>query len=348
MGAALGRRHGVAVGLHEAVARRRPVDRPFHLPRHAELFLKTHPPGEGSFGIGLVGAQLFLQVIGQPAGKAKGRLHRRVAIGQGRLPADLDAREEVGLRPCHAKEPVGLEAVVAKDFLVGVKGDRGAAAVGRRAHPFNRAPRLAAREFLHVEFAIARHLDPHAVGERVDHRRAHAVQPARGLVGLARKLAARVQRAQDHLERGFVGELRMRVHGNAAAVVADGHRMIGVQFHLDPAGMPGHGLVHRIVQHLGHQVVQSPFVGAADIHARALAHRFQPLEHLDGMGIVGIGRAGKEIGHGLLESSVLNWSSSRPPTPPLRKTWGTCNRKMNLPRSLAGPARAIDFPPAAT
>jgi hypothetical protein len=126
------------------------------------------------------------------------------------------------------------------------------------------------------------------VGERVDDRDAHAVQTAGGLVGLARELAARVQRAEDDLQRGFVGEFRMRVDGDAAPVVADGDGMVFVQLHLDAGGVAGHRLVHGVVEHLGHQMVQRALIGAADIHAGAFAHGLQPLQHLDGGGVVAL------------------------------------------------------------
>ena len=128
---------------------------------------------------------------------------------------------------------------------------------------------------------VAGDLHDHGVAERVDDRGADAVQTAGGLVGLAGEFAARVQRAEDDLERGFVGEFRVRIDGDAAAIVADGDGVIGVQLDLDPVGVAGDGLVHRVVQHLGHQVVQRAFIGAADIHAGAFADRFQPLKHLD-------------------------------------------------------------------
>ena len=51
-----------------------------------------------------------------------------------------------------------------------------------------------------------------------------AVQAARGLVGLAAELAARVQRGHDDLERALVRELGVRVDRDAAAVVAHGDR----------------------------------------------------------------------------------------------------------------------------
>ena len=40
--------------------------------------------------------------------------------------------------------------------------------------------------------------------------------------------------------------------------------------------MAGDRLVHGVVEHLGHEMVQRPLVGAADIHAGALADGLEP------------------------------------------------------------------------
>ena len=73
---------------------------------------------------------------------------------------------------------------------------------------------------------------------------------------------------------------------------------------LDAGGVAGDRLVHRVVDDLGEEVVQRVLVGAADIHARAAAHRLQPLQHLDVRGAIGFaaiadgGGAGARIARG--------------------------------------------------
>ena len=47
----------------------------------------------------------------------------------------------------------------------------------------------------------------------------------------------------------------MRVDRNTAAIIADGDRIIAVQLNLDPVGMSGHGLIHRVVQDFGNQMM---------------------------------------------------------------------------------------------
>ena len=178
----------------------------------------------------------------------------------------------------------------AENFRVRAEAHFGAAPVRRFAGFLQFRLRLAALERHPVEFLPARDLDLHALRERVRYRNADAMQAARGLVDLEVEFAAGVERAHDHFERGLVLEFRMRIDRNAAAVVGDGDEAVGRHLDLDPVGMAGQRLVHGIVDHLGEQVMQRFFVGAADIHARAAAHRLEPLQDLDVLGrIAGLG-----------------------------------------------------------
>ena len=170
-----------------------------------------------------------------------------------------------------------------------MEGDGRAAPVGGRAGGLQLRGRLAAREGLDPGLPVARHLDDQLVGQRIDDRDADAVQAARGRVDLAVELAARMQRGEDDLQRRLVLELGMRIDRHAAAIVADQHLVAGQHFDMDGVGVAGDGLVHGVVQHLGDEMVHRPLVGAADIHAGALADGLQPLQHLDvarGIGIV--------------------------------------------------------------
>jgi hypothetical protein len=56
---------------------------------------------------------------------------------------------------------------------------------------------------------------------------------------------------------------------------------VGVEAHRDDLGVAGDRLVHRVVEHLGEEVMQRPLVGAADVHARPLADRLEAFEDLD-------------------------------------------------------------------
>ena len=185
----------------------------------------------------------------------------------------------------------------AENLRVRPEAHFGAAAVRRLAGVLQFALRLAALERHPIKLLPARDLDLHALGQRVRHRDADAVQAARGLVDLGVEFAARVQRAHDHFERGFVLELRMRVDRDAAAVVGDGDEAVGRHLDLDPVGVTGERLVHGIVDDLGEEVMQRLLVGAADIHAGAAAHRLEPLQNLDvARGVAGLGRRAARTG----------------------------------------------------
>jgi hypothetical protein len=74
---------------------------------------------------------------------------------------------------------------------------------------------------------------------------------------------------------------------NAAAVVLDRDRAVGIERDHDPVAMAGQRLVDRIVGDLEHHVVEArSVVGIADVHAGALAHRVEALEDLDALGVV--------------------------------------------------------------
>src|SRR5262249_37947035 len=64
-------------------------------------------------------------------------------------------------------------------------------------------------------------------------------------------------------------------------IVGHAYEAVGLHFHLDEAGMPGERLVHGVVDHLGKQMVERLFVGAADIHPWTAAYGLEAFEHLD-------------------------------------------------------------------
>ena len=85
----------------------------------------------------------------------------------------------------------------------------------------------------------------------------------------------------------------MRVRGNATAIVTGGEEIAGFEHDFDEAGMAGDRFIHGIIQDFRGQMVHGGFVGAADIHAGAAAHGFQPLEDFDVLGgVVGAGALG--------------------------------------------------------
>src|SRR5699024_3907886 len=130
-------------------------------------------------------------------------------------------------------------------------------------------------------FAVTMYLDIERCRKRVHHGHADAVQPTGYGVRVTVELAARVQHRVDHLDRGPL-LLGVCVDGDATTVVGDPHTTVGEQGHLDPARVPGHRLVDRVVHNLRHQMVQTAFTGGTDVHPGAFTNRFEPLENSDG------------------------------------------------------------------
>ena len=129
---------------------------------------------------------------------------------------------------------------------------------------------LAARILLLVDLSFLIDVDLHVLGERVDHRRADAVQTAGDLVAAAAELAARVQHCQTDLHCG-TAHLGMDAHGEAASVVLDRYAAVLVQGDVDLLAVARQRLVNRVVHNFIHKMMKAPGVGGADIHTRALA-----------------------------------------------------------------------------
>ena len=93
---------------------------------------------------------------------------------------------------------------------------------------------------------------------------------------------------QDGVDDGDGGQagVGLDVHGDAAAVVGDLDDIVLQDLDLDVVTVTGQCLVDGVVHDLVDQMMQAPLAGGADIHARALAHRFQTLQDLDLAGII--------------------------------------------------------------
>jgi len=210
--------------------------------------------------------------------------------------------------------------VLLEDVGVGQEMHLGAALVGRAGHAHGRdlhAPHLleqavlhhAARKLQRMHLAVAAHRQVQPFGQRVHARDAHAVQAARDLVAVLVELAARVQLGERDLggaAPGLVLVVHLHPGRDAAPVVGHADRVVAVDGHDDVVAMPGQRLVDGVVDHLEHQVVQTGAVrGVTDVHARALAHRFQPFKDLDGVAAV-VARGGRGQGVGLGQLGIAH------------------------------------------
>ena len=79
---------------------------------------------------------------------------------------------------------------------------------------------------------------------------------------------------------------------NAVAFAGDSSLRVVEELHLDGGAVAGQGLVNRVVDDLGHQMVQAALPRRADVHARAFAHRLQAFENRDLIRVVRPGYRG--------------------------------------------------------
>ena len=106
------------------------------------------------------------------------------------------------------------------------------------------------------------------------------MKTAAEFVGSLTEFAAGVEVGQHELNgRNF--PLRVHVDRNAAAIVADGTRAVGVDGHIDVRAETGQMFVDRVIEDFVNAVMQAAFIGVADVHPRPLAHGFQTLKFVD-------------------------------------------------------------------
>ena len=173
--------------------------------------------------------------------------------------------------------------------------------------------RIAILEADQMLLAVAPDPEPEPGRKRVDDGDADAVQAAGNLVGVLVEFSAGVQLGHDDLGRRYA-LLAVDVGRNAASVVGDGDRAVGVERHRDLRGMAGERLVDGVVDDLiDHMMQARAIIGVADIHAGPLAHGVETAQHLDRIGARNRAlfqgsrkpEAGGGFGHGTSELSAL-------------------------------------------
>src|SRR4051794_14327470 len=199
---------------------------------------------------------------------------------------DLEAAREERRLAQALLEDREVEVERLEDVGVRQEADRGAGLL-RRLAPDEVVAWLPAVELLCPEVTVAADLDLERLAQRVDDGDADAVQAARHLVAATvSELAAGVQDGEHDLD-GRPALLLHDRHGDTAAVVDDRDRVVGMDRDLDRARVAGERLVDGVVHNLVHEVVQAAHPGGPDVHAGALADRFETLEDGDVLSVVG-------------------------------------------------------------
>ena len=164
----------------------------------------------------------------------------------------------------------------------------------RGARDLERRDRVAVGELDEMLEAVPPDAQNELRRQGVDDRHPDAVQAAGDLIGVLVEFPAGVQLGHDDLGRRHA-LLLVDARRNAAPVVEDRARAVGVEGHGDELRMACERLVDGVVHHLVDHVVQAgAVVRVADIHARTLAHRVQPAQHLDRIRAVRLARASGE------------------------------------------------------
>ncbi len=116
--------------------------------------------------------------------------------------------------------------------------------------------------------------------KRIDAAHADAMQTARNFVAIGIEFSAGVQLGQHHL-RGGNAFFRVDIHGNPAAVIDDGERVIDMDRDADFGAIAGQRFIDGVVDDFVDQMVQSHLTGGADVHGGTQPNRLQAFQDLD-------------------------------------------------------------------
>ncbi|MCY1394010.1 hypothetical protein D9M71_89230 [compost metagenome] len=271
---------GAAVALRNVVGEAEDVLVEAVVPLQGDLhanavFLALHVEMEDLVHRRLVGVQVF-----DEGAQAALVLEQLFLAGTLVLQHDAHAGVQEGQLADALGEDVPAEMNVVEGFRGRLEVNFGAGAIGI-AHRTQRELWNTVVIELFPDLAFAANGQAQLVGEGVHYRDTHAMQAAGDLVAVVIELTAGVQHGHDDFRRRNPFFL-VDIHRNAAAVVAYGDRLIGVNGDADFAAETRQRLVDGVVHHLEDHVVQTgTVVRVADVHARTLAYRVQSLQHLD-------------------------------------------------------------------
>ena len=214
---------------------------------------------EPSRGEKLLVTQLVASLVGQANGNAAVEIRQLaeplfedVMIEHDRAGENLGVGEERDLRPRLLRQP-RLDDWPAGDAAVVI---------------------------LLPDLAVAMDLGLEPFGESVHDRDADAVESTRDFIGVVVEFAPGVDLRQNDFEGAFAA-FGVRVNRNAAAVVNDRDRTVGMDRHMNMLGVTGHRLVDRVVDDFVNQVVKPARRRVANVHARALADGVDAFENPD-------------------------------------------------------------------
>ena len=107
--------------------------------------------------------------------------------------------------------------------------------------------------------------------ERVNHAASHAVETAGDGISTTAKLSTGVKGGENNLNGGHFLD-RVLVNRNATTVIGHADSTVWQDDHINQIAVAGKRLIHRVIDDLIDQVVETPGAGRPDIHTRPLAH----------------------------------------------------------------------------
>ena len=262
---------------HVLVERSRPLHRHFQFGLRSLIPQVHHPAVEGF--------PRCVQMEDEVPYAALVTEHVRLATGPVVRQPDLQAT----VQECELAHAL-RDRVVAEDDGVGeylgVRPERdGRSGVSSGRALLDRGLRLAPLEQLGPCEAVAHYLRLETRRQGIDDRHPDPVQASGDGVGALLELSSRVQRGQNR-GQGGLARAGMSGHRNASPVVGDPAPTVCLEFHMDLVRVAGHRLVHGVVDHLPHEMVQAARARRAYVHPRTAPDRLQTGEYLYVFGAV--------------------------------------------------------------
>ena len=199
---------------------------------------------------------------------------------------------EVGHLPKTGSQYLVFKLRRFENSIVRPEGDGRSRAI-RFTNYFNFPKGFANTVLLLKNLALAMYFYPHIGRQCIDAGNTHAVQTSRYLIGVFIKLAPCVQHRHDHLQ-GRLIQLFVHTRGNTAPIVSDRDRIIRMDHKIYVCTITRQVLIDRVIDDLPYQMVESLGICTSNIHARPLAHGFEPFECRNITGIV-VRRVGSNV-----------------------------------------------------
>jgi len=105
----------------------------------------------------------------------------------------------------------------------------------------------------------------------------------------SQRFGASQGRRDERLQHG-TWALRESIESPETFLTDDRTSIVAQNHDVDFSAVTGERFVNRVVDDLGHEMMQTPLGGVADVHPGPFANRFESFENLDGLGAIAVRR----------------------------------------------------------